>query len=99
MKKLLSLIPNHVRITKNVTYEVVWCDEFFKDGDQMGECWYEGKQIKINKNQSATEAFKTFIHEVFHAASFENKSLKLTETQVRALEDAMFRILKLNGLL
>lgn len=98
-KDLLKLIPNHVRITKSVTYEVVWVDEFLNDHKQLGECWYEGKQIKINKNQSATEAYKTFLHETLHAIAFENKKLTLTETQVQHLENGIFRVLRLNKVL
>ena len=98
-KDLLKLIPSHVRITSKVTYEIVWCDEFFKDAKQLGECWFEGKQIKINKNQSPTEAYATFLHEVAHALSFETPGLNLTEKQVQKLEKGLFRILKLNGIL
>lgn len=98
-KDLIKAIPNHIRITKDVTYEVVWVDEFLNDAGQLGECWFQGKQIKINKNQSPTEAFKTFMHEMFHAVSFETKDLNLTEKQVRKLEDSIFRVLRLNNLL
>jgi hypothetical protein len=98
-KDLLKLIPNHVRITKDITYEILWTDEFFKDNNKLGECWYDGRQIKINKNQSPTQAFATFIHEVYHAMSFETKGLNLTEPQVQKLEHATMRVLKLNGIL
>ncbi len=98
-KDLRKLIPSAVRITRNVTYEVVWVDEFLKDAKQLGECWFDGKQIKINKNQSNTEAYKTYLHEVIHAISFETDGLNLTETQVRKLEDGLYRMYKLNGIL
>lgn len=98
---LLKLIPNHVRISKSVTYEIVWTDDFVNDKDktQMGECWFEAKQIKINKNQSPTEAFKTFVHEALHAIQFEYPDLKLTHPQIYKLEDILYRVLKLNNYL
>lgn len=96
-KDLVKLIPNQVRITRHVTYEVLWNEDFPKDKKQLGECRSNPNQIVINRNQSDTEAWKTMLHEVLHAVSFENKDLKLTENQVRILEDSLFRVLKLNG--
>lgn len=95
-KDLNKLIPNKVRVTKNVTYEVLFTDEFLKDDKQLGECRPDTKQILLKNNQSSTEMMKTFLHEVFHAMSCENKDLNLTETQVRILEESTFRVLKLN---
>jgi Zn-dependent peptidase ImmA (M78 family) len=97
-KDLPKLIPNRVRITKDISYEVVYIDEFTgESGYQYGECRYEAKQIVLNKNQPPTELLKTFIHEYFHAVSFETKGLELTEKQVRLLENSIFRSIKLNG--
>lgn len=98
-KDLIKLIPSSIRIKKDVAYEVLWNEEFLKDKSQLGECRSGPKQIVINKNQSNTEAFKTFLHEMLHAIAFETKELALTEKQVRLLEDGLFRVLKLNGLL
>jgi hypothetical protein len=98
-KYLLKLIPSRIRITRTVTYEIVWCEDFLNDKKQLGECWFEGKQIKINKNQSPTETFKTFIHEALHAIQFEYPELKLTHSQIYKLEEILFRILKLNKIL
>jgi hypothetical protein len=95
---LLKLIPNIVRVTRNVSYEVLWNDEFPKDDNQLGECRGDVKQIVINKNQSPTETFKTYLHEALHAADFEEE-IGLTEGQVRKLEDSLFRMAKLNGIL
>ena len=95
-KDLLKLIPNHVRVTHKVTYEVLWCDGFFKDGKQLGECDGVSKQIKISKNQSATEQYKTYLHELLHAISFETEGLNLTERQVMALEAGLYRVYRLN---
>lgn len=99
-KDLPKLIPNSVRITKDVSYEVVYIDQFTGEvGYQYGECRYEARQIVLNKNQPPTELFKTFLHEYLHAISFETKNLNLTENQVRLLENSLFRSIKLNGLL
>lgn len=98
-KDLLKLIPSHVRITNNVTYEVLYSDEIVQDNNRLGECRPYSKQILIKTNQSPTEKFQTFIHEVLHAISFENKHLNLTEKQVRILEKSLYKMLKLNGLL
>lgn len=98
-KDLVKLIPNKVRITRHVAYEVVWTTEFLNDHIQLGECRYESRQILIKHGQSPTEAYKTFIHEVLHAISFEVAGLVLTENQVSKLEHAVFRLLKLNNLL
>lgn len=97
-KHLLKLIPSSVRITKDITYEVVFIDKF-NDRKQVGECRPDVRQIVIKKGQSATETFKTFLHETFHAVSLETEDMELTERQVCKLEDGIFRVLKLNGLL
>lgn len=97
-KDLPKLIPNKIRITKDVSYEVVYIDEFNREtGFQYGECRSDTKQIVLNKNQPPSELFKTFLHETLHAISFENEGLDLTEKQVRVLEHGLFRVLKLNG--
>ncbi len=98
-KDLLKLIPNKVRITKDVTYEVLFTNEFLTDDSQLGEARFNTKQILIKHGQSPTECFKTFLHEVFHAISFESPDMNLTENQVRKLEDSVFRLLKLNNIL
>lgn len=98
-KDLLKLIPPSIRITKDATYEILWVDEFFKDSKQLGECTPDPRQIKIKKNESPTETFQTFIHEVIHAMSLESEGMDLTERQVQKLERAMFKVLKLNGIL
>lgn len=95
---LLKLIPARVRITRDVTYEVLFIDSF-PDPKQVGECRPDSKQIVIKKGESHTETFKTYIHEVLHAMSLEREGMNLTEKQVRLLEDEVFRVLKLNKIL
>lgn len=92
--KLLAKIPSHIRITPKVTYEIVFIEDF-ADGKTCGECRYNTKQIVIKKGQSATETFKTVLHEILHAVALENE-FELTEKQVRALEESLFRLMKIN---
>jgi hypothetical protein len=97
LSKLVESIPSRVRIKKNVSYEIVFIDEFV-GGKTLGECRYDTKQIIINKNQSKTEILRTTLHEIVHAIAMEN-NIKLTETHVLGLEDGLFRFLKLNNFL
>lgn len=94
LKKLVDNIPNKIRITQKVSYEIVFIDEFI-DGRTLGECRFDTKQIVLNKNQSLSETIKSLIHECFHALAMEN-DFELTENQVLALEDAIYRFLRLN---
>lgn len=98
-KKLKSItIPTSVRITPKVTYEVLFSDEISSGPDVLGEMRPVEKQIIIKNGQSQTELVKTTIHEIIHAISDEN-DIGLTETQVRKLENAVYRVLRLNGVL
>lgn len=98
MKKqnLKALIPPTVRITRKVAYEVLFTDDFVKDRKQVGECRPDTKQIVIKNGQSDTESYKTYLHELFHALSFEYPEMNLTEKQVRLLEEAFYRYERLN---
>lgn len=98
-KDLPKLIPSRIRIKKDISYEVVYIEDFKGEGYQYGECRPDTKQIVLNNNQPPTELLKTFIHETLHAISLETKGMNLTEKQVRLLEDGLFRVLKLNNIL
>lgn len=98
ISSLLKLIPNRVRITQKVSYEIVFIDNFTTSDSTLGECRFDTKQIVINQNQSNTEKLKTVLHEIVHAIALEN-NIALTETHVLGLEDGIWRFLKLNGLL
>lgn len=97
LKKLTENIPSSVRITKNVSYEVVFIDQF-PNPKVLGECRYDKKQIVIKTGMNSTLTIRTLIHEVFHAISMEN-DFDLTEKQVLALEDGVFRVARLNNIL
>lgn len=96
-KKLKDLIPPKVRITSKVSYEVLFVDEF-SNPRTLGECRYDAKQIVIKNGLSDTENYKTYLHELFHAFSFEYPGLELTEKQVQKLEEAMYRYERLNNI-
>lgn len=91
-------IPNLVRITPKISYEVLFTDLISENPDTLGEMRPDVKQIIIKNNQSSTELVKTFIHEVFHAISDEH-GIGLTEAQVKGLELGVYRFLRLNGYL
>lgn len=93
-KKLLKHILPRIRATKDRTYEVLYVDNFL-DEKQVGRCDFNTSQITIKNNESPTETFKTYIHEILHALSNEYEA-GLTETQVQKMELAIFKFLKLN---
>lgn len=95
---LLKLIPSTIRITRKVNYEILWVDNF-PNPKQVGECRFDPKQIVLKKNEPPVETLKSFIHELFHAFSFEYPGMNLTEKQVIMLEEAVYRFLKLNKFL
>lgn len=97
-KDLPKLIPSSIRITKDVSYEIVYVEEFPAPYYQYGECRFDSKQIVLNKNQAPSELYKTYLHELIHAVDMENES-GLTEKQVRKLEEGIYKVLKLNGVL
>lgn len=90
-------IPQSIRVTPKVTYEIVYVDSF-KNPDVLGEMRPDIKQIAIKNGQSNTELIKTYIHELTHMISDEN-GIGLTERQVTKLEHALYRFLRLNGYL
>jgi len=92
-------IPPKIKITKRVSYEILWVQEFHDCQHTLGECRPEEKQIVLKVGQTTDELLKTLIHEIFHAMCFENRRLKLKHTDIYELEDPIFNLLKLNGLL
>lgn len=98
LKNLVANLPNSIRITKSISYELVFIDNFPDNIKTLGECRFEAKQIVINKNQSNTETLKTILHEILHAVALEN-DITLSESQVVGLEEGLFRVIKLNGIL
>lgn len=97
-QNLKSLIPSKVRITRNVSYEVLFVDSF-DASDDLGQCRPTEKQIVIKNGQSDTDTYKCFLHELFHAFNFEHPKMKLTETQVIELEEAFYRYERLNKII
>jgi hypothetical protein len=92
-------IPHKIRITSKCSYEIVWVDRF-DDIEQRGECWYDSKagvrQIRILKGMCEKLTFETLLHELFHAFEYETKG-KIPHATIYLLEQAVHRILRLNG--
>lgn len=86
-------IPSKLKISRRITYEVLYCDDLGKD--TLGECRFDKKQIVIKSGLSKEEELLTFIHEGFHALDHEHK-LGLTHKVIYRLEKASLGIIKLN---
>ena len=94
-------IPTDIRITKKVTYSVVYKDDMGEDyrGHKIyGECIPDERKIILTLDQSETEKTKTFIHEIIHCIEAEY-SLQIPHAMVDILEEAVYKILKLNHLI
>ena len=89
-------IPHSIRIKSKVKYEVVWSDLIQEDNKTLAMCRYEEKQIVIKNGQSETDNWKCFIHEVCHAIEFEYR-IPIPHKIIYLLEDAIFKLIKLNG--
>ena len=91
-------LPPRVRITHKASYEVVYTDHLM-EGDVVGECRPDSKQIVLYTGQTPTQLLSTFIHETIHAINFETPGLNITENQTLKLEKALLRFLRLNKLI
>jgi uncharacterized protein YpuA (DUF1002 family) len=65
----------------------------FVDESVLGETRFDPKQIVIKDGQAPKDKVHTYIHELLHAIS-EEYEVNLTENQVRALERALYYVLK-----
>lgn len=81
-----------MQLTRKSYYEVLYVDAFVQE-DVLGETRFDRKQIVLKDNQRPKEKVHTYIHEILHAIS-EEYDVNLTETQVRALEKALYYVLK-----
>ena len=91
-KALTKLIPHRVQVTRKSFYEICYVDSFV-DENVLGETRFDRKQIVIKDDQHPKEKVHTYIHELLHAISAEYE-VNLTENQVRALEKALYYVLK-----
>lgn len=91
-KALTKFIPNRVQVRRKTHYEICYIDAFVDDS-VLGETRFDTKQIVLKDNQPPKEKIHTYIHELLHAIS-EEYEVGLTETQVRALERAIYYVLK-----
>lgn len=91
-------IPPKIRIKARVSYEIVWQEKIADDADCLGLCDPEKRIIYLRLGMSDEATAKTFLHEVLHAMSAEH-DFELPHRTVYALEEAVFRLLKLNNLI
>lgn len=89
-------IPPRIRIKARVFYEIVWQEKIADDDHCLGLCDLDKKIIYLRIGMSEAETFKTLLHETLHAISAEH-DFELPHKTVYALEDAIFRVLKLNS--
>lgn len=88
-------IPSHVKV-KNVTYEILWTDEF-PENAFYGQCDGLTKQIIIQKGLSKKQTLRTFYHELLHAIDFEYK-VKIPHRLINKLEIPLLNLFLSNGL-
>ncbi len=90
-------IPKKVKLTGKNTWDVILADHFPKHGDDqtVGYCDDENKILFVYMHQTKKQKMCTFIHELIHAMELEY-DFKLTENQVKKLEVAVYKVLKLN---
>lgn len=88
-------IPPKIRIKARISYEVVWQELIADDPDCLGLCDPQKRIIYLKLGMSDAETFKTYVHELLHAMSAEHE-FELPHRTVYALEEAIFRISRLN---
>jgi len=91
-KSLTRRIPHRVQVSRKSFYEICYVDTFV-DKDVLGETRFDRKQIVLKDDQPHKEKVHTYLHELLHAIS-EEYEVGLTESQVRALEKAIYYMLK-----
>lgn len=91
-------IPPKIRIKSKVNYEIVWQAKIADDDFCLGLCDPQKQIIYLKLGMSDTETIKTFLHEVLHALSAEH-GFELPHRTVYALEDAVYKVFKLNKFL
>jgi len=91
-RALTKRIPSRVQVSRKSFYEICYVDAFV-DKDVLGETRFDRKQIVLKDDQPHKEKVHTYLHELLHAVS-EEYEVNLTETQVRALEKAIYYMLK-----
>lgn len=91
-KKLTTLIPNKIQISKNLYYNIYW-EKSDECQDYVGQTFYNKNIVTLVQTSNNIELTKTYLHEVAHAFSGEYE-LNLTENQVKKLESALYFLLK-----
>jgi hypothetical protein len=88
-------VPSKVKIKRGVYYSVVWQEVIRDDVSCLGLCDPNERIIYLKLKMSNTDIAKTMIHEICHALTFEC-NFDLPHKTVYALEESIFKLLKLN---
>lgn len=91
-KRLRKNIPKSVKVLKRA-YEILWTDDLVS-GSNHGETRFDPAQIVLHNSPNSKEVTYTFMHEFFHAVSYEY-DIGLTESQVLKLEKALPDMIKI----
>lgn len=97
-KRLVKRIPHLVQVTSKVSYEILYTPKIVDVVECLGTTRIDYKQIRLKNDQTPKSLVHTYIHEVVHAFS-EEYDIDLTEKQVRAIEKALYYILKEGNIL
>lgn len=89
-------IPSKVKIRKGVYYKVVWQKVIRDDTSCMGLCEPNERIIYLKLGMSDTNIAKSFLHEILHCVEFE-WGQPIPHKITDALEEGIFKILKING--
>lgn len=89
-----SQFPKTLQVSDEV-YKIQWVRAFKGHDNQVGECCWTDKIIRIKLGQTPSDRLKTFIHEVIHAYECEF-GLKMPHKLVYQMEEALFQFLMEN---
>lgn len=87
-------IPTKVRITKQVTYEILFAQSL-DEKTTVGECRFTEKQIVLKLGEPHEEMLSTLIHEILHAMSYEY-GVDLPHKAIYQMEGPLLELMKLN---
>jgi len=88
-------LPEKVRITYGTSYKVEMVEALDKP-TIMGDCDPDLHLIRICSTLSERQILVTFIHELLHALQFEY-GIKIAHSSIDQLDEAIERLLRLNG--
>lgn len=91
----MKMLPNQVKIKKNVIYEKVYQDLIGNDVKTIGYCDSATKHLYIKLGLSKLLEKDTEAHELLHAICDEYK-IKINHSELDKLATALVRVFMLN---